>query len=57
MAGLRLDIKRVIPSQLQHIVSFKSREYSSTEFNRLNDEYFTEHFKYQTALNNERPGK
>ncbi|WP_163420430.1 hypothetical protein, partial [Escherichia coli] len=33
VAGLRLDIKRVIPSQLQHIVSFKSREYSSTEFN------------------------
>lgn len=31
--GLRLDIKRVIPSQLQHIVSFKSREYSSAEFN------------------------
>lgn len=57
VAGLRLDIKRVIPSQLQHIVSFKSREYSSTEFNRLNDEYFTEHFKYQTALNNERPGE
>ncbi|HID9471456.1 TPA: alpha-2-macroglobulin family protein [Serratia liquefaciens] len=56
VAGLRLDIKRVIPSQLQHIVSFKSREYSSAEFNRLDDEYFTEHFKYQTALNNDQPG-
>ncbi|MBU9862781.1 MG2 domain-containing protein [Rahnella aceris] len=55
--GLRLDIKRVIPSQLQHIVSFKSREYSSAEFNRLNDEYFTEHFKYQTAVNNDKPGE
>ncbi|CAI1097970.1 Alpha-2-macroglobulin family N-terminal region [Serratia entomophila] len=57
VAGLRLDIKRVIPSQLQHIVSFKSREYSSAEFNRLNDEYFTERFKYQTALNNDQPGE
>ena len=55
--GLRLDIKRVIPSQLQHIVSFKSREYSSAEFNRLNDEYFTEHFKYRTAVNNDKPGE
>lgn len=55
--GMRLDIKRVIPSQLQHIVSFKSREYSSAEFNRLNDEYFTEHFKYQTAVNNDKPGE
>ncbi|EPY5345334.1 MG2 domain-containing protein [Klebsiella quasipneumoniae] len=55
--GMRLDIKRVIPGQLQHIVSFKSRDYSSAEFNRLNDEYFTEHFKYQTAVNNDKPGE
>ncbi len=57
VSGLRLDIKRVIPSQLQHIVSFKSREYSSAEFNRLNDEYFTEHFKYRAAVNNDKPGE
>ncbi len=55
--GLRLDIKRVIPSQLQHIVSFKSSEYSSAQFNQLNDEYFTEHFKYQTVINNDWPGE
>ena len=55
--GLRLDIKRVIPSQLQHIVSFKSREYASADFNRLNDEYFTEHFRYQTPVANSRPGE
>ncbi|NMP28447.1 alpha-2-macroglobulin family protein [Rahnella sp. SAP-1] len=55
--GLRLDIKRVIPSQLQHIVSFKSRQYSSADFNRLNDEYFTEHFSYQTAVKNDKPGE
>nr|WP_314422844.1 alpha-2-macroglobulin [uncultured Erwinia sp.] len=55
--GMRLDIKRVIPSQLQHIVSFKSREYASADFNRLNDEYFTEHFRYQTAIGNQRPGE
>lgn len=55
--GLRVDIKRVIPSQLQHIVSFKSREFASADFNRLNDEYFTEHFRYQTAVNNSHPGE
>ncbi|MBC3377551.1 alpha-2-macroglobulin family protein [Serratia fonticola] len=55
--GLRLDIKRVIPSQLQHIVSFKSSEYSSAQFNQLNDEYFTEHFNYQTVINNDQPGE
>ncbi|MEE3660841.1 alpha-2-macroglobulin [Brenneria sp. g21c3] len=55
--GLRLDVKRVIPSQLQHIVSFKRGEYSSAQFNRLNDEYFTERFHYQTALNNDKPGE
>ena len=55
--GMRLDIKRVIPSQLQHIVSFKNREYSSADFNRLSDEYFTEHFTYQTAVNNDNPGE
>ncbi|MDF7680225.1 alpha-2-macroglobulin [Enterobacteriaceae bacterium ESL0689] len=55
--GMRLDIKRVIPSQLQHIVSFKSHIYPSVEFDRLNDEYFTEHFKYQTAVNNDKPGE
>ncbi|BFI63213.1 alpha-2-macroglobulin family protein [Yersinia pseudotuberculosis] len=57
MTGMKLDIKRVIPSQLQHIVSFKSSEYSSAHFNRLSDEYFTEHFQYQTALNNDNPGE
>lgn len=55
--GMQLDIKRVIPNQLQHIVSFKSRQYSSAEFNRLNDEYFTEHFTYKTAVNNDKPGE
>ncbi|NNS07135.1 alpha-2-macroglobulin [Erwinia sp. JH02] len=55
--GLRVDIKRVIPSQLQHIVSFKSRQFASADFNRLNDEYFTERFRYQTPVNNDKPGE
>lgn len=55
--GLRVDIKRVIPSQLQHIVSFKSRQFASADFNRLNDEYFTERFRYQTTVNNDKPGE
>lgn len=57
LPGLQLDIKRVIPNQLQHIVSFKDKYFTSTNFNRLNDEYFTEHFTYQTALNNENKGE
>lgn len=55
--GLKLDIKRVIPGQLQHIVSFKSRQYASADFNMLNDEYFTEHFHYQTPIAHSRPGE
>lgn len=55
--GLRLDIKRVIPDQIQHIVSFKSHQYASADFNRLNDEYFTERFHYQTVIENSRPGE
>lgn len=55
--GLKLDIKRVIPSQLQHIVSFKSSAYSSAQFNRLGDEYFTERFEYKTSINNDKPGE
>jgi len=54
--GMKLDIKRVIPSQLQHIVSFKSSQYSSAQFNRLGDEYFTEHFEYTHAVDNDKPG-
>ncbi|MEQ4925083.1 alpha-2-macroglobulin family protein [Proteus hauseri] len=57
LPGLQLDIKRVIPSQLQHIVSFKDKNFTSVNFNRLNDEYFTEHFSYQTALNTEDKGQ
>ncbi|HBM7348569.1 alpha-2-macroglobulin family protein [Klebsiella oxytoca] len=56
--GLRMDIKRVIPGQLQHIVSFKSSDFTSTEFDwwRLNDEYFTEHFHYQMSLSSDKTG-
>lgn len=54
--GLRLDIKRVIPSQLQHIVSFKSRTFGATYFRQLDDEYFTEHFYYQTPIANDNAG-
>lgn len=56
--GLQMDIKRVIPSQLQHIVSFKSSDFTSTEFNywRLNDEYFTERFHYQMPLKKDNTG-
>ncbi|KAA8998989.1 alpha-2-macroglobulin family protein [Affinibrenneria salicis] len=55
--GLQLDIKRVIPGQLQHIVSFKERIFSAAGFRRLDADYFTEHFTYHTALDNARPGE
>lgn len=57
LPGLQLDIKRVIPSQLQHIVSFKDPNFTSVRFNRLSDEYFTEHFNYKTKLNTENNGE
>ncbi|MGG4610282.1 alpha-2-macroglobulin family protein [Providencia sp. Me31A] len=57
LAGLQLDIKRVIPNQLHHVVSFKEKKFTSINFNRLNDEYFTEHFKYQTTLNKNNEGE
>lgn len=53
--GMLLDIKRVIPSQLQHVVSFKDYAYSSVDFSRLGDSYFTERFQYKTKLNNDKP--
>lgn len=46
----------MIQGQLQHIVSFKDKNFTSTDFNRLSDEYFTEHFTYQTALSAANPG-
>ncbi len=55
--GMRLDIKRVIPSQLQHIVSFKSESFASPEMSYYYDaDYFTEHFQYKTAVSNDKPG-
>lgn len=57
LPGFQLDIRRVIPSQLQHIVSFKDRNFTSTNFRRLDSDYFTEHFKYQSALKNSQPGE
>ncbi len=50
MKGLKLDIKRVIPSQLQHIASFKNGVFTSANFHTLSADYFTEHFEYKTAL-------
>ncbi|WP_159565972.1 alpha-2-macroglobulin family protein [Budvicia diplopodorum] len=53
--GLLLDIKRVIPSQLQHVVSFKNNTFTAVDFNRLDDSYFTERFQYKTKLDNDKP--
>lgn len=56
--GIQLDIKRVIPSQLQHLISLnRSGDFASMRFHRLSDEHFTEHFTYQKALRNAEPGE
>ena len=58
LRGIQLDIKRVIPSQLQHLISLnRSDEFSRMRFSRLSDEHFTEHFTYQKALANSEPGE
>lgn len=58
MNGLQLDIKRVIPSQLQHLISLnRSGDFASMRFHRLSDEHFTEHFTYQKALKNSDPAE
>ncbi|POP46389.1 hypothetical protein CHU32_06455 [Superficieibacter electus] len=57
VSGLRLDIKRVIPSQLQHIVSFKDPSFSSAAMDYHHEaDYFTEHFQYQASIDDDKPG-
>jgi uncharacterized protein YfaS (alpha-2-macroglobulin family) len=53
LPGIQLDIKRVIPSQLQHLVSLnRNGEFANMAFSRLSDEHFT----YQKALPATEPG-
>lgn len=54
--GMKLDVRRVIPGQLQHIASFKSGIFTSVDFNRLGAEYFTEHFQEKVAVSGEENG-
>lgn len=57
LPGIQLDIKRVIPSQLQHLITLNRRgEFANMAFSRLSDEHFTEHFTYQKALPETEPG-
>lgn len=55
VSGLNVDIRRVLPGQLQHVVSLKKPQFALAGFDRLNADYFTEHFQYQAAVNNSNP--
>lgn len=57
LPGMKLDIKRVIPDQLQHLVSFNQRDYGHANFGRLSAEHFTEHFEHKQALPESQPGE
>lgn len=55
--GMKLSIKRVIPDQLQHLVSFNNQSYGYANFGQLSDEYFTEYFEHTRALPQNNPGE
>ncbi|MDR2638814.1 MAG: alpha-2-macroglobulin [Helicobacteraceae bacterium] len=59
-AGLRLDIHRVIPTQIQHLVTFGSYDDDSMQSLMLYDsqqDYFTEHFIHLKRLPQSASGK
>ncbi|MDR1976732.1 MAG: alpha-2-macroglobulin family protein [Campylobacteraceae bacterium] len=49
--GFQLEINRVIPSQLHHLVSFNDRwEFSETSFDHPDKSYFTQKFTHNKTL-------
>ncbi|MDR1910764.1 MAG: alpha-2-macroglobulin family protein [Helicobacteraceae bacterium] len=65
-AGLQLDIRRVVPSQLHHFINFGGRgydrynreyDYSFQAYGFSNADYFTEHFIHKKRLPQSSSGK
>ena len=50
MAGLKLNIERVLPSQLQHLAAFNQNNYENMDFGDLNSEHFVEKFTVEKSI-------
>jgi uncharacterized protein YfaS (alpha-2-macroglobulin family) len=56
--GFQLEINRVIPSQLQHLINFnESWEFRKTSFGYTDKSYFTEKFTYNKTMPATNSGK
>jgi uncharacterized protein YfaS (alpha-2-macroglobulin family) len=54
--GMKLEIGRVLPDQLQHLVSFNSGTYSHPELYGLTEDHIVERFKEKRAFPKGDPG-
>jgi alpha-2-macroglobulin len=55
--GLELEVARVLPDQLQHLVSFNHGTYAKPELNSLNPDQITERFVQKIPFPASAPGK
>ncbi|WP_392551357.1 MG2 domain-containing protein [Orbus wheelerorum] len=51
MSKLKLDIERVIPSQLQHLVSFNQNDFQWMDFGDLDSDNFVEKYSVTKSIN------
>lgn len=49
---IKLEIDRVIPSQLQHLVAFNENNFQSMNFGWLDSDHFTEKYSVQKTIKN-----
>ena len=57
VAGMELEIARVLPDQLQHLVGFNSGTYAKPEFSSFDPDRITERFVQKLTFDNGEPGK
>ncbi|QIQ21513.1 alpha-2-macroglobulin family protein [Zophobihabitans entericus] len=50
MSELKLDIERVLPEQLQHLVSFNRNQYQNMNFGYIGSEHFVEKFSLKQDI-------
>ncbi|MDR2081818.1 MAG: alpha-2-macroglobulin family protein [Campylobacteraceae bacterium] len=56
--GFQLEINRVIPSQIQHLVNFNDKwQFSQSSFGYLDSSYFTQRFTYNKTMPAANSGK
>ncbi|HSX59611.1 MAG TPA: alpha-2-macroglobulin [Tahibacter sp.] len=55
--GMRLEIARVLPDQLQHLVSFNNGTFAQPELGSLSRDKITERFEQKVAFESEDPTK